>query len=64
MSRPERHWHCSVHLIGVKKAAVVKGAIAPVPRISTKSGPFSPGLVRCQFVFSRNPVSVRLFGQE
>src|SRR5271157_1236432 len=23
MSRPERHWHCSVHLIGVKKTAVV-----------------------------------------
>jgi hypothetical protein len=23
--------------------AVIQGAIAPVPRISTKSGPFSPG---------------------
>ena len=30
-------------LIAVTNTTVVKGAIAPVPRISTKSGPFSPG---------------------
>ena len=28
---------------GVGPKALLRGAIAPVPRISTKSGPFSPG---------------------